>query len=34
MHFLPAVSPAGLTSEALKEKVFQIMKEHYVRYSN
>jgi len=34
MHFLPAVSPEGLTSEVLKEKVFKIMKEHFVRYSN
>jgi len=34
MDFLLPVNPAGLTSEALKEKVFEIMKEHYVRHNN
>jgi 1-acyl-sn-glycerol-3-phosphate acyltransferase len=34
MHFLPAISPEKLTPEVLKEKVFNIMKEHYVRHSN
>jgi 1-acyl-sn-glycerol-3-phosphate acyltransferase len=31
MHFLPPVSPEGLTTEELKEKVFGIMKEYYVK---
>ena len=30
MHFLPAVSSEGLKTAALKEKVFNIMKEHYL----
>ncbi len=30
MHFLPAVSSADIKAPALKEKVFEIMKEHYV----
>jgi 1-acyl-sn-glycerol-3-phosphate acyltransferase len=30
MHFLPAVSPANLTATALNQKVFLIMKDHYV----
>ncbi len=30
MHFLPPVHPDGLTTEALKEKVFSIMKAYYV----
>ncbi len=30
MHFLPPVSSEGLKTVALKEKVFNIMKEHYV----
>jgi 1-acyl-sn-glycerol-3-phosphate acyltransferase len=34
MDFLLPVNPAGLTSEALKEKVFEIMSEHYVRHNN
>lgn len=34
MHFLSAVSPEGITSEILKEKVFHIMKEHYVGHIN
>ena len=34
MHFLPAVSPEGITAEVLKEKVFQVMTEHYQRHSN
>lgn len=29
-HFLPPVSPAGKTTQQLKEEVFQVMKEHYV----
>jgi len=31
MHFLPEVSPQGLTSDQLKEKVFGIMKEYYLQ---
>ncbi len=31
MHFLPPVYPNGLTVEQLREKVFGMMKEHYVR---
>jgi 1-acyl-sn-glycerol-3-phosphate acyltransferase len=34
MHFLPAISPEGLTPDVLKEKVFNIMREHYLRHSN
>jgi 1-acyl-sn-glycerol-3-phosphate acyltransferase len=34
MLFLEPVPPDGLTSDALKEKVFNIMKENYLRYSN
>jgi 1-acyl-sn-glycerol-3-phosphate acyltransferase len=34
MHFLPGVNPEGLTAEVLKEKVFNIMKEHYVRHTS
>jgi len=34
MHFLPAISPENLTSDKLKEKVFNTMKEYYVRHSN
>ena len=30
MHFLPPVSPDGLTTEELKEKVFEIMRDYYV----
>lgn len=30
IHFLPAVSPEGLTVEQLKEKVFNITKDYYV----
>jgi 1-acyl-sn-glycerol-3-phosphate acyltransferase len=30
MHFLPPVSPEGLTVEQLKEKVFVVMKDYYV----
>jgi 1-acyl-sn-glycerol-3-phosphate acyltransferase len=29
MHFLPAISPAGLTTEQLKRKVFDTMWEYY-----
>lgn len=32
MHFLPSVSPAGLTTEQLKEKVFMIMRAYYVSH--
>jgi 1-acyl-sn-glycerol-3-phosphate acyltransferase len=31
MHFLPAISPVGMTVEGLKEKVFATMKEYYVQ---
>ena len=34
MHFIAPVSPEGLTAEALKEKVFGLMKEYYVNNSN
>jgi len=34
MYFLQPVSPEGLTSEVLKEKVFTIMKEYYVQHAN
>lgn len=34
MHFLPAVSSEGLKSIPLKNKVFEIMKEHYVNGPN
>jgi 1-acyl-sn-glycerol-3-phosphate acyltransferase len=29
MHFLPAVSSTGISSDALKQKVFQLMWDHY-----
>ncbi len=32
MHFLPAVSSEGLSTKELKEKVFQIMWEHYNQF--
>lgn len=32
MHFLPPVDPAGLTSEQLREKVFNIMKDYYTAH--
>ena len=31
MHFLPAVSSEGLKAPALKEKIFTIMKEYYLK---
>lgn len=31
MHFLPAVSAENITAKELKEKVFEAMKEYYVR---
>jgi 1-acyl-sn-glycerol-3-phosphate acyltransferase len=34
MHFLPAVSPKGITSKELKEKVFRIMWDYYVENNN
>jgi len=34
MHFLPPVNPNVLTAEALKEKVFTIMKDYYVEHSH
>ncbi len=33
LYFLPPVEPAGLTSTELKEKVFQLMWDHYNQYS-
>jgi 1-acyl-sn-glycerol-3-phosphate acyltransferase len=33
MHFLPPVSPEGITAGELKEKVFRMMWEYYARYS-
>ena len=33
MHFLPAFSPDGLTSEQLKEKVFVAMRDYYVLHN-
>jgi 1-acyl-sn-glycerol-3-phosphate acyltransferase len=30
MHFLPPVDPGSMTSEQLKDKVFTIMKDHFV----
>lgn len=33
MHFLPPVTSAGKTTEALKTEVFEIMKEYYVKGS-
>ena len=32
MHFLPPVAPDGMTSEQLKDKVFTIMKDHFVKH--
>ncbi len=29
MHFLPAVSSVGITSDELKEKIFKLMWDHY-----
>lgn len=34
MHFLEAVPATGLSAEALKDNVFEIMKTHYENYSN
>ncbi len=34
MHFLPPVSSKGLTAEQLKEKVFAIMQDHYIRHAS
>lgn len=31
MHFLPAISPANKTAQQLKEEVFRVMQEYYVR---
>lgn len=31
MHFLPAISPEGETTETLKEKVFSVMREYYTK---
>jgi 1-acyl-sn-glycerol-3-phosphate acyltransferase len=33
MHFLPAISPQGLSVEQLKEKVHAVMKEYYVLHN-
>lgn len=33
IHFLPPVSPEGLATDALKEKVFEIMKAYFVRHN-
>jgi 1-acyl-sn-glycerol-3-phosphate acyltransferase len=33
MHFLPAISPAGMDVEQLKEKVHAVMKEYYVQHN-
>jgi 1-acyl-sn-glycerol-3-phosphate acyltransferase len=33
MHFLPPVSPAGLSADQLKEKVAGIMKEYYLQHA-
>lgn len=33
MHFLEAVRAEGLTASELKEKVFQIMSDHYVKFT-
>lgn len=32
MHFLPAVSPSGKTSQQLKEEVFRLMKDYYLNH--
>jgi 1-acyl-sn-glycerol-3-phosphate acyltransferase len=32
MHFLPPVSPAGKTTEQLRQEVFEIMQAYYVRH--
>lgn len=34
MHFLPPVDPQGLSSDQLKEKVFLIMKDHFVTHNH
>jgi 1-acyl-sn-glycerol-3-phosphate acyltransferase len=34
MHYLPAVSPNGMTSEQLKENVFSIMKDHILQHKH
>ncbi len=31
MHFLPSVSPEGLSVEALKERVFERMYDYYIK---
>lgn len=33
IHFLPPINPGGYTTDALKEKVFEIMKEYYSKHS-
>jgi 1-acyl-sn-glycerol-3-phosphate acyltransferase len=34
MHFLPAIEVGSQTAEQLKEKIFTLMKEYYVRHFN
>ena len=34
MHFLPAISPAGKTTEQLKQEVFIVMRDYYVGHNN
>ncbi len=34
IHFLPAISSAAKTREALKEEVFGVMRDHYVNYQH
>ena len=34
MHFLPAISPAGKTTDQLKEEVFAVMRDYYVAHNN
>ncbi len=34
MHFLPAVSPGSMTTAQLKEHIFQLMQDFYVRHNH
>ena len=34
MHFLPAISPEGKTTDQLREELFNIMRDYYVKHNN
>jgi 1-acyl-sn-glycerol-3-phosphate acyltransferase len=34
MHFLPAISPEGKSTQQLKEEVFTVMRDYYVTHNN